>query len=39
MRAERDEVVAICGHLRRLWFFPTMPFAFTEHGALMAVLA
>lgn len=35
-RAERDEVVANCDHLRRLKFSPTMPFAFTEHGALMA---
>jgi len=34
--AERDEVVANCDHLRRLRFSPTMPFAFTEHGALMA---
>jgi hypothetical protein len=35
-RAERDQVVANCDHLRRLKFSPTMPFAFTEHGALMA---
>ena len=35
-RAERDEVVANCDHLQRLRFSPTMPFAFTEHGALMA---
>jgi len=35
-RAERDEVVANCDHLRQLRFSPTMPFAFTEHGALMA---
>ena len=35
-RAERDEVVANCDHLRRLKFSPTVPFAFTEHGALMA---
>lgn len=34
--AERDEVVANCDHLRRIKFSPTMPFAFTEHGALMA---
>jgi len=33
---ERDEVVANCDHLRRLKFSPTMPFAFTEHGALIA---
>jgi len=35
-RAERDEVVANCDHLHRLKFAPTMPYAFTEHGALMA---
>lgn len=35
-RAERDEVVADCDHLQRLKFSPTMPLAFTEHGALMA---
>jgi hypothetical protein len=35
-RAERDEVVANCDHLWRLKFSPTMPFVFTEHGALMA---
>jgi hypothetical protein len=35
-RAERDEVVANCDHLERLKFAPTMPYAFTEHGALMA---
>ena len=35
-RAERDEVVANCDHLQRLRFAPTMPSAFTEHGALMA---
>jgi len=35
-RAERDEVVANCDHLQQIKFSPTMPFAFTEHGALMA---
>lgn len=35
-RAERDEVVANCDHLGRLKYSPTMPYAFTEHGALMA---
>jgi len=35
-RAERDEVVANCDHLQRLRFSPTLPYAFTEHGALMA---
>jgi hypothetical protein len=33
---ERDKVVANCDHLQRLKSSPTMPFAFTEHGALMA---
>lgn len=32
---ERDEVVTNCDHLARLKFSPTLPFAFTEHGALM----
>lgn len=35
-RPERDEVVANCDHLQRLKFSPTLPYAFTEHGALMA---
>jgi hypothetical protein len=35
-RQERDEVVANCDHLERLKFAPTMPYAFMEHGALMA---
>ena len=35
-RAEREEVVANCDHLERIKFSSTMPFAFTEHGALMA---
>jgi len=34
--AERVEVVAKCDHLSRLRFSPTLPYAFTEHGALMA---
>jgi hypothetical protein len=34
--AEKDEVVANCDHLKRLKFSPTRPYAFTEHGALMA---
>ena len=37
-RAEHDEVVANCDHLRRLRFSPTMLFAFTEYGALMGLL-
>lgn len=35
-RRERDEVVANCDHLSRLKFASAMPYAFTEHGALMA---
>lgn len=34
--AERSEVVANCDHLARLKFSPALPYAFTEHGALMA---
>jgi hypothetical protein len=33
--AEKREVITKCDHLRRLKFSPTVPFAFTEHGALM----
>ena len=33
---ERSEVVANCDHLAKLKFSPTLPYAFTEHGALMA---
>ena len=33
---ETAEVVANCDHLARLRFSATLPFAFTEHGALMA---
>ena len=33
---EREEVVANCDHLAKLRFSPTMPYALTEHGALMA---
>lgn len=33
--AEKLEVVTNCDHLRQLKFSPTLPFAFTEHGALM----
>ena len=35
-KAEKAEVVANCDHLRRLRFSPTLPYAFTEHGAIMA---
>lgn len=34
-RAEKTEVVANCDHLNRLKFSPYLPYAFTEHGALM----
>jgi hypothetical protein len=33
---EKAEVVTICDHLPRLKFSPTLPYAFTEHGAIMA---
>jgi len=32
---EKAEVVANCDHLKRLKFSPVLPYAFTEHGALM----
>jgi ORF6N domain len=32
---EKAEVVAHCDHLRRLRFSPVLPYAFTEHGAVM----
>lgn len=35
-RAEKAEVVANCDHLERLKYSPTLPMAFTEHGAIMA---
>ena len=33
---ERDEVVTDCDHLRALKFSPVLPWAYTEHGAIMA---
>ncbi len=33
---EKAEVVAICDYLDRLKFSPVLPYAFTEHGAIMA---
>lgn len=33
---EKQEVVTNCDHLRRLKFSPQLPFAFTDHGAIMA---
>ena len=32
---EKMEVVTKCDHLTSLKFSPTLPFVFTEHGALM----
>jgi hypothetical protein len=32
---EKAEVVANCDHLKRLKFSPSLPNAFTEHGAIM----
>ena len=34
--AEKAEVVANCDHLAALKFSPQRPYAFTEHGAIMA---
>jgi hypothetical protein len=33
---EKQEVVTNCDHLKKLKFSPQRPFAFTEHGAIMA---
>lgn len=33
---EKAEVVANCDHLSKLKFSPNLPYAFTEHGAIMA---
>jgi hypothetical protein len=32
---EKTEVVTICDHLAQIKYSPYLPFAFTEHGALM----
>ena len=32
---EKAEVVTNCDHLAKLKYSPTLPYAFTEHGALM----
>ena len=34
-KAEKLEVVTSCDHLSRLKFSPVLPYAFTEHGAVM----
>ena len=33
---EKTEVVTNCDHLAKLKFSPNLPYAFTEHGAIMA---
>ena len=33
--AEKAEVITNCDHLRPLRFSPALPYAFTEHGAIM----
>jgi hypothetical protein len=33
---EKDEVVTNCDHLNKLKFSLSLPYVFTEHGALMA---
>ena len=35
-RTEKIELVANCDHLARLKFAKSLPYAFTEHGAIMA---
>jgi hypothetical protein len=35
-KAERAEVATICDHLQKLKFSPVNPYAFTEHGTIMA---
>ena len=35
-RLEKSELVAHCDHLSRLKFAKALPYAFTEHGAIMA---
>ncbi|GAB3430455.1 ORF6N domain-containing protein [Niabella aquatica] len=34
-RAEKNEVVAKCDHLKSIKYSPTLPNVFTEHGAVM----
>jgi hypothetical protein len=36
--SEKQEVVANCDHLARLKFAKVLPWAFTEHGAIMAAM-
>ena len=35
-QTEKTKVVTVCDHLGRLKFSPVLPWAFTEHGAIMA---
>ena len=35
---EKQEVVANCAHLAKLKFAKSMPYAFTEHGAIMTAM-
>lgn len=35
-KREKEEVVANCDHLKNLKYSPNLPYAFTEHGAIMA---
>ena len=35
MKAKRQRWSQICDHLRKLRFSPNLPYAFTEHGAIM----
>lgn len=35
-KEEKQEVVTNCDHLKTLKYSPVLPYAFTEHGALMA---
>ena len=35
-KEEKDEVVTNCDHLKQLKYSQTLPYAFTEHGAIMA---
>jgi len=35
-KEEKEEVVTICDHLRQLKYSSSLPYAFTEHGAIMA---
>jgi hypothetical protein len=35
-KGEKDEVVANCDHLNKLKYTKALPYAFTEHGAIMA---